>query len=82
MIRLLMAFVVLLMVGVVALPGCEEQSSTDAAAQFGVQEGTRAKDQPKRAPPGPPAGEGFTASGGADADTSPDEGEEDDDSDD
>ena len=81
MIRLLMAFVVLLMVGVVALPGCAEKSSTDAAAQFGVQEGTRAKDKPKRAPPGPPSGEGFTASGG-DADTSPDEGEEDDDSDD
>ena len=76
MMRLLMVFVVLVMVGVV-MPGCEEQASTNAAADFGVQEGTRSKDAPKRAAPGPPAGEGFTSSGDDEAETPPDEDEED-----
>ena len=76
MMRLLMVLVVLLMVGVV-MPGCEEQGSTNAAADFGVEEGTRPKDKPKSAPPGPPAGEGFTSSGDT-TETPPDEDESDD----
>ena len=77
MMRLLMVFVVLVMVGVV-MPGCEEQGSTNAAADFGVEEGTRSKDGPTRAPPGPPSDEGFTSSGDDEAETPPDEDESDD----
>ncbi len=77
MMRLLMVLVVLAMVGVV-MPGCEEQTSSNAAADFGVEEGTRSKDGPKRAPPGPPSDEGFTSSGDDDTETPPDEDESDD----
>ena len=77
MMRLLIVLVVLLMVGVV-MPGCEQQASDDAAARFGVEEGTRSKDGPKRAPPGPPDGDGFQASGETDEEPlDDDEGEDD-----
>ena len=74
MMRLLMVLVVLLMVGV-AMPGCEDEGS-NAAADFGVQEGPRPKDQPKRPPPGPPVG-GFTSSSEGTTTESPPPGDED-----
>ena len=54
MMRLMMLLAVLL-AGVIVMPGCEE-SSDDAAAEFGVQSGQRPKTRDQRPPPGPVQG--------------------------
>ena len=52
--RLVMLLIVILALGVpgVVMTGCEDES-TDAAAEFGAQEGQRPKPAEKRPPPGP-----------------------------
>ncbi len=76
MMRLLMVSI-LLTVGV-AMPGCEEKGSSNAAEQFDVQEGTRPKDGPKQKAPGPPGDQGFQSSGEETTEPPPDEEDSDD----
>ncbi len=76
MMRLLTVCVVLLMVGA-AMPGCKKKGSSNAAAQFDVEEGTRPKDAPPKKAPGPPEG-GFEASSEETTEPPPDEEDSDD----
>lgn len=41
------------LISLVGTVGCEDQASSNAAADLGVQEGQRPKDKDKRPPPGP-----------------------------
>ena len=61
MMRLLMVLSLLVALGV-GLSGCGGEESSQAASEFGVQEGERPKPQEKRAPPGPDGSAGFEAS--------------------
>ena len=76
MMRLLTVCVVLLTVGV-AMSGCKKKGSSNPAATFNVQEGTRPKDGAPKPPPAPPAG-GFQASGEETTEPPPDEEDSDD----
>ena len=76
MMRLLMVCVVLLMVAV-AMPGCKKKASSNPAATFDVEEGTRPKDAPLKKAPGPPAG-GFEVGGEETTEPPPDEEDSDD----
>ena len=55
MMRITMLLSVLLVAGIV-MPGCEESTSSSAAADMGVQEGRRPKAKDQRPPPGPAEG--------------------------
>ena len=68
--RFLTLLVALLTVGLF-LPGCEDEG-TNAAAEFGAQEGQRPKTKEKRPPPGPDQG-GFQEGDDKDATEPPDD---------
>jgi hypothetical protein len=76
MLRLLMVCV-LLTIGV-AMPGCKDKGSGNAAKNFSVQEGPRPKDGPTKPPPAPPGSQGFQAGGGETTEPPPDDEDSDD----